>query len=250
MQHLAWGPPRVHTERTPAERTSGLRLLAVDRSGPLGLPVFLVRGAIWMPAHPTRSLIGARSSSSLCTSIPLCVLHEPVLQGDEKVQLCVLLLPPDQQGCLQRRFPPGQLSLPPSPLPRGALHHHRHRRVRRGGGGTHRLPLQRGPRVAAACTPAPSPAASPPGIELSCGVQGASARKGYSHGRTQPWMPCAGSFPFQTNSGSLEIFNTTWIWSWATRSRWHWLDQTASRGPSQPQPSCELVTPVLPGAVG
>lgn len=67
----------------------------------------------------------------------------------------MFLLLPDQQGCLQRRFPAGQFSFPSSSLPRRALHNHRHRSVCRGGGSADRLSLQRGPRIGATCTSVP-----------------------------------------------------------------------------------------------
>lgn len=115
----------------------------------------------------------------------------------------VFLLLPDQQGCLQRRFPSGQFSFPTSPLPRRTLHHYRHRSVRWGGGSADRLSLQRGPRIAATHMSSPSSVTGPPGIELPCRAQGASACKGCLHSRTPARMPCASSFPFQTNSRPL-----------------------------------------------
>lgn len=110
----------------------------------------------------------------------------------------MFLLLPDQQGCLQRRFPSGQFSFPTSPLPRRTLHHYRHRSVCWGGGSADRLSLQRGPRIAATHMSSPSSVTGPPGIELSCRAQGASACKGCLHSRTPARMPCASSFPFQT----------------------------------------------------
>lgn len=141
----------------------------------------------------------ARAHPSLCVSQP-----DPLLRTGEKVQWCVLLLLPDQQGCLQRRFPPGQFSFPPSSLPCRALHNHRYRRVRRGGGGTHRISLQGGPRVTAACTPARSPATH----QAFLWSTGCQSCKGCWHSRTQAWMPRASPFPFQTHSGFLEILKS------------------------------------------
>lgn len=115
----------------------------------------------------------------------------------------VFLLLPDQQGCLQRRFPSGQFSFPTSPLPRRTLHHYRHRSVRWGGGSADRLSLQRGPRIAATHMSSPSSVTGLPGIELSCRAQVASACNGCLHSRTPARMPCASSFPFQTNSRPL-----------------------------------------------
>jgi len=155
----------------------------------------------------------ARAHPSLCVSQP-----DPVLRTGEKVQWCVLLLLPDQQGCLQRRFPPGQFSFPPSSLPCRALHNHRYRRVRRGGGGTHRISLQGGPRVTAACTPAWSPAISPPGIKPSCGAQGASLARAAGIAGPKLGCPVPALSLFRRTVDSWRYSKATWMWLCASSS--------------------------------